>query len=359
MTTREGRDMDKQASTRSRHVVEPAGNTSPRESLLSAGRRHIGIPGLHRFSGLYLAAALFVLFAFWIPSSFYTVITAQSLVADQAVTAIVALAVMIPLTTATYDLSVGAMVGFSVMGLAWLSHRSALPIGVLAIVVVFACVVIGAVTATLVIRFRVTSLIATLAMGSVLAGLVLALSDGGQEILTRSGNAFAGMTQNKILGIPLPLLYTLGIAFVIWYILEQTPLGRFMFATGGNPDAARLTGIATSRMVVISLLASAGLAGIAGILLNSSVGLADPTIGPPLLLPAFAACFLGSTQIRPGRMNVWGTLLAVYVLAMGIYGFELAGANAWVDNVFYGVALAVAVAMAVRRGTRSTAPSPL
>ena len=143
------------------------------------------------------------------------------------------------------------------------------------------------------------------------------------------------------------------LAVGLWYLFEHTPLGRRFYAVGGNERAARLTGINTGRIIFGSLVASALISGFAGVLLTSKLGISDVTLGPPQLLPAFAAAFLGATQIKAGRVNVWGTVLAVYVLATGIKGFQLAGANSWVNDMFYGVALAGAVALATRRGTQA------
>ncbi len=97
----------------------------------------------------------------------------------------------------------------------------------------------------------------------------------------------------------------------------------------------------------LSLVASATLAGLSGVILLSQVGAADPTYGAPFLLPAFAAAFLGATTIKRGRYNAWGTVVGVFLLATGTTGLLMLGASNWVSDVFNGGALMIAVAFAV------------
>jgi ribose transport system permease protein len=143
------------------------------------------------------------------------------------------------------------------------------------------------------------------------------------------------------------VFYLLGISIVMWFVLNHTPVGRRIYATGGSREAAMLAGVRTERIILGSFLVSGALAALAGILLTASLASASPTLGPNYLLPAFAAVFLGSTQITPGRFNVLGTLLAVYVLAMGVKGLQLLGAPVWTPDLFNGVALLVAVGLSV------------
>ena len=168
---------------------------------------------------------------------------------------------------------------------------------------------------------------------------------GDTEILGLS-KSFQGIGDHQLLGLTLPVYIMLAVGLVVWYLLEWTPIGRRVYATGGNPDAARLAGVSTSRVVVLSLIGCGAVAGLAGALISAQIGAGDPTVGPPYLLPAFTAVFLGSTQFKGGRFNVWGTVVAVYVLATGVKGLQLAGAPTWIPDLFNGVALLVAVALA-------------
>ena len=125
-----------------------------------------------------------------------------------------------------------------------------------------------------------------------------------------------------MLGLPLYVYYLGVLAIIVWYVFEHTPVGRHMFATGGNPEAARLAGLRTDRLVWGSLVASAVIAGFAGIVYGWKVGNYAATVGPGYLFPAIAAVFFGASQLK-GRPNVWGTFIALYALAWGIKGLQL------------------------------------
>jgi ribose transport system permease protein len=160
---------------------------------------------------------------------------------------------------------------------------------------------------------------------------------------------FLRFGQSRYFGVPAPVFYLAGIALVAWVVLEHTPVGRFIYAVGSNTEAARLSGIKTSRYLFGSLVASATLATVAGIVFAAKIGSASLTAGPPYLLPAFAAVLLGTTQFRPGRANVAGTVLAIMLVATGSKGLQLLGVPIWVSSLFNGTVLIVAVALAQLR----------
>jgi ribose transport system permease protein len=199
------------------------------------------------------------------------------------------------------------------------------------------------------VKARIDSFIATLGMSSILLAMIAWVSSS-QQILGLS-SSFQKLGTTDIFGLTLPVYLMLAIALVTWYVLECTPIGRHVYATGGNTEAARLAGVRTSAVVVVALVACGAIAAFSGLLVSSALGTGDPTIGPAYLLPAFSAAFLGSTQFRGGRFNVWGTVLAVYVLATGVKGLQLAGAPIWIPDLFNGVALLLAVGLARYQGT--------
>jgi ribose transport system permease protein len=142
---------------------------------------------------------------------------------------------------------------------------------------------------------------------------------------------------------------------VLWYLTERTPVGRQVVSIGLNKEAARLMGIRTRGLVVASFVTSGLLAGFAGVLLLGRVGSASSGVGPTFLLPALAAGFLGATAIKVGRFNVVGTVIAVALVAVGLNGLQLNGVPVWVEPVFDGAVLAVAVGasrIAVLRASR-------
>jgi ribose transport system permease protein len=306
---------------------------------------------LLRFSGLLVWAAIILAFGLWLPHTFLTLQTAKSIAGQQAVTGILALALIPPLAAEVYDLSVAAMLGVGMlivlklqgMGVNW----------VLAVfVALIAGGVVGSINAVGVVKLKINAFIMTLGMSSILSAAAYMISNGTQ-IAGAVSAQFISLGQGSLLGIPLPLFYLVALAAVMFYVFEYTPLGRYFYATGGNRDAAHLAGIRVNRVTVWSLVTSGVLSSFAGCVLAASIGAGSYDIGPPYLLPAFSAVFLGATQIVMGRVNVLGTLIAVYLLATGVTGLELAGAPPYTSDLFDGIALILAVGLAVR-GRRRT-----
>jgi ribose transport system permease protein len=309
----------------------------------SPSRRLRAALSFRNISALYIFAALFVVFALWVPDTFLTTGVWRSLLADSSLTALVAIAVTIPLSAGTFNLAVGAEVGMAAILSAWLLETAQLAVAPAVAVALLAGCAVGAVSGGLIVRARIDSFIATLGMSSVLLALIAWISDG-QQILNLPAS-FQALATNELLGIAYPMWIMLAVGIVAWYVVQRTPTGRRLYATGGNPSAARLAGVQTSRVIVLSLVTCGAIAALAGLLTSARLAVGDPTVGPGYLLPAYAAAFLGSTQFHGGRYNVWGSVLAVYVLAVGVKGLQLAGAPVWIPDLFNGVALLAAVAM--------------
>jgi ribose transport system permease protein len=308
--------------------------------------------GFDRFSGLYVLAVIILVFGVWVPDTFLTTQTLKTVASQQAVVAVLALALLPPLAAGIFDLSVGAMLGLAVVLVTkFQSAGLDFPLAIVLTLAVGAAV--GAVNSFLIIFFRVDSFIATLGTSSILGAMVYWVS-GNQQIVAGISPDFVRLGQGSFVGIPLPFIYLLIVAAILLFVMEFRPLGRQLYATGGNEVSARLSGVRTDRMMAISLLFSGTIAALGGVIFAAIIGSGSLTAGPPFLLPAFAAVFLGSTQIKNGRANVLGTIIAVYVLGLGVKGLLLVGAEFWVSDLFNGVTLVAAVALAVRRGQRTS-----
>ena len=305
--------------------------------------------GFERFSGLYLWGALIIAFSLWQPEFFPTSSTVYSVAGERSISAILALAIIIPLACGAFDLSVGAVANFATINAALLINAGwSWPAA--AVMAVLISTAIGAVNGLFVVRLHVSSFITTLGIGSVITALQIVVTDNLQPVAPNQSNAsWANFTNFTIFGFQIVFLYLLILAVILWWVLEHTPVGRYLYAIGSSPDAARLSGVPVNRFTWLSLIASATLAGVGGVMFSSLTG-PSLTYGGGLLLPAFAAAFLGSTQIVPGRFNVWGTVLSIFVLATGVKGLQLAYPTAqWLDPAFSGAALVLAVAVAVGR----------
>ena len=308
------------------------------------------LPGLSRYSALYLWLLFMVVFGITRFHLFLTLSTTRLVFSQGAITAILALAFLIPLTTDTYDLSIGEMMSLAIVLMTWFSQHSRLPIAVVAVGIVVFCGLIGFVSGFVVVKLRVNSLIATLAMSQVLSAFQLYVSQN-RQIAGKFSKMVVNLGNGNLLGVPYLDVYLIVLALMTWFVLEQTPVGRRMFAVGGNREAARLAGIGSDRIVWGSLVVSGAIAGVAGVLYTIQVGAYTSDIGQGYLFPALAAVFFGASQLSQ-RPNVWGTLVAYFALAFGIQGLSLQyGAGSfWVSPLFQGVALIVAVAIASTRG---------
>ncbi|WP_155976803.1 ABC transporter permease [Nocardia sp. 348MFTsu5.1] len=313
-------------------------------------RRKINF-GLDRFSGLYVWVAIIVLFAIWIPDLFLTEGNFRIIAGDQAITAMLAIGLIVPLAAGVFDLSIAGVMGFSVAMVSYqLSKGISAPI---AIITTLLCgALIGAVNGFVVVKLNVDSFIATLGMSSILLAGTYWVTDG-KQITEGFSDGFLDMGSKPFLGLPLPFYYMIAVAAVMYLVLEKTPLGRYLYATGGNRQASRLAGLRVERIMFGALVTSATIGALTGVILAAKLGTAAPDIGPSYLLPAFSAVFLGSTQIRAGRVNVLGTLIAIYLLATGVKGLQLAGAPSYVNDLFNGLALIIAVALAARTARRA------
>jgi ribose transport system permease protein len=311
--------------------------------------------GFDRFSGLYMWAVFLIVFAIWTPQLFLTSGTLHSVASAQAIDAIVAIAVLIPMAAGHFDLSVGVTVNLAAILVTTLQtnhHWSMWPaIGA----TVAVSMLIGVVNGLLVVRFRIGSFIATLGMASIITAVMSIVTNQTQPLPVDS-QSWLNLTQTQVGGFQIVVLYLVVIAVVVWWALTRTPIGRYLYATGGNADAARLSGVRTGKWTFLSMVACSTLCGVAGVLYASLYG-PDLTFGQALLLPAFAAVFLGSTQLTPGRVNVWGTLIALYALATGIKGLQLVTGVQWLPDMFNGIALLVAVGFAVWRQDVGGRPS--
>jgi ribose transport system permease protein len=317
--------------------------------------------GFDRFSGLYLIAFFFVFFGITENNYLSWNGSIEFVLTEEVIVCMLALAFLVPLITGTFDLSIGANMALSLVIVNKMALETDLPDWVGAVVGMLACILVGFVNGFIVVKLRVNSFIATLGMSQVITALIRRIHDGGQIIKALSESyvnfgkkpffTFNWPGTGSEISLPFYLLYALLIAFLIWYVLEHTPLGRHMFATGGNPEAARLSGIKIDRIAWGSLVASAAIAGFAGLLYSWKFATYSNSVGPPLLFTAVGAAFFGASQLK-GRPNVWGTIIAVYVLAFGIKGVALRYPLQidWLQPLFEGLTLIFAVALASRQG---------
>lgn len=296
---------------------------------------------------LFAWAAVIIVFSALRPSTFATYENVRVILGSQAVLVVLAMALIVPFTVGEFDLSIGGVLSVSLVLVGWLNVVQHWPIifaigGALAV-----GLAVGLLHSLLIVYIGIDSIVVTLGTGTLLIGAGIGINN-----VTTGGvaPALVNIVQFPILGIPAAFYYVLALTACLWYVLTFTPLGRYMYFIGAGRDVARLAGVRVDAIRSGSLVACSVLSAAAGVLLSGWIGAADPNVGAGFLLPAFAAVFLGATTIVPGRFNAWGTFAAVYFLVTGVTGLELIGLSGWVNQVFYGGALVVAVTFSFLAG---------
>lgn len=314
--------------------------------------RRGGVPHFLSTWGLLALLILLVVgFSVLKPDTFPTAFNIRSIVNNKSVQALLALAVFVPMTANHFDLSVGFLLGISqvlVIGL----QGGGLSWPLAAALVVLLGAVVGLANGVLVTFVGIDSFIATLGTGTLIYGLNEWYT-GGQQVVATLPDSFIGIS-GLVAGIPLPALYVLAAGAIAFVVFEYLPAGRYLYVLGASPRTAELNGISARRYVTGAFLAAGLLSAFAGIVLQSQLQVGQSSVGPEYLLPAFTAALLGATSVRPGRVNVLGTLLAVAVLAVTVAGLNQLGAPFFVEPIFDGTMLILAVGLAVVAARRRT-----
>lgn len=317
-------------------VPEPkTGDTTPSVSL-----GHLA----ERYALVVVLAALCGFFGVWSETGevFRSTANIRNIVGNETVNATLVLAALLPLTTGQFDLSVGSIAGAASIATATMTSDFGWPVLPAVMVGVALGAIIGLANGVIVARLQVNPLIATLGMATLVGGLVSWYTDN-QVIVTGIPESLVSFGNGTWFGVPRPTIVVISLAVGVHVMLEHTPFGRHLGAVGSNRNAAHLVGLSVDRLITRSFVLSGALSGAAGVLLLARSGNANPQVGSGFTLAALSACFLGATAIKPGFFNVVGAFVGVLLVAVSVNGLVLAGADAWVQPVFNGASLIVAV----------------
>jgi ribose transport system permease protein len=292
-----------------------------------------------------LTVLLIVIFSILLPDTFPTMLNVRSILSDKAIIAMLSLAAMLPMMAGRIDLTVGyGIVLWHILAISLQTELGFSWEAAVALVLV-AGAATGLINGLLVEVAKIDSFIATLGTGTILYALALWYT-GGQQVIGSLPRGFLDINGTWVFGLPITTFYVLGLAIVLWVVTERLPLGRFLYAIGANPRAAALNGIPVRSFVIGAFIASSTLTAFSGVVLASKLRIGQASVGLEYLLPALVGAFLGSTTIRPGRVNVWGTLVGVLILAVGISGIQQFGGAFFVEPLFNGATLVVAIGIA-------------
>ena len=315
---------------------ELAGLASARRSA-----RYLPVYGL-----VILTVLLIVLFSILLPQTFPTLLNLRSIISDKAIIALLSLAAMIPMASGRIDLTVGyGIVLWHILAIS-LQTMFGVPWPI-AVADRARCSAPSPASSTACwSRWRGSTASSPRSApapcstrwrsGTPAAGRWSACC---RRASTRSTAPWCSACRSPASTCwPSPSL--------LWLVLEYLPIGRYLYAIGANPKAAALNGIPVRRFVIGAFVASGALTALAGVLLASKLRIGQASVGLEYLLPALVGAFLGSTTIKPGRVNVWGTMIGVIILAVGISGIQQFGGSFFVEPLFNGVTLLVAIGIA-------------
>jgi ribose transport system permease protein len=322
------------------NALEPTRSELKELSFAQKATRLLPVYGL-----VILMIFLLLLFSMLLPTTFPTLLNLRSIISDKAIILILSLGVMIPMSAGRIDLTVGyGIVLWHILAIS-LQTSFGFPWPVAVVTVLLLGALMGVLNGLLVEIAKIDSFIATLGTGTILYALALWHS-GGRQIVGVVSNDFYALNSTMIFGLPITGYYVIVIAVVMWFVYEYLPIGRYLYAIGASPKAAALNGIPVRKYVMGSFIASGLFTALAGILLAAKLRIGQASVGLEYLLPALVGAFLGSTTIKPGRVNVWGTIVGVVILAVGISGIQQFGGSFWVEPMFNGVTLLVAIGIA-------------
>ncbi len=344
--------------------TSPAGTSpvgAPPTGTPPSGRPPVGPPGgrdaeplgtaslrrlFDRYALLLAWVATIALFGALEPGTFLRAANFTSMFSSQAVLVVLTYSLVVSLTAGEYDLSAAPVLTLSAMVLAILNAQLGLPVGVAIVIALAAGVLAGVANGVLVVWVGIDSIIVTLGTGTLISGIVLWISNS-EMVSGISQTLVNWVIVPRLWGLSFGFVYALGLTVLLWYVLEYTPLGLKLLFVGRGRRVARLAGLDVARLRFGALVAGALLAAFAGVLYAGTSGAADPNSGDSFMLPAFAAAFLGSTAVRPGRFNAWGSFTAVYFLVTGITGLSLMGIQIFIQDLFYGAALIIGVTLSL------------
>jgi len=297
-----------------------------------------------RFSVIGVWVLLAVLYGVLRPDTFLTQGALRTIFGSQQALVFLTAGLLCTIIVGEFvDMSVASNFGLAAILVTVLYVNHGWNVWLAALAAVLASVVVGLVNAVLVVRAGVNTIVVTLGMGTFLLGIANWLAD----LAPVSGlpGSIETLSRQPVLGLPISFFYGLALMLGFAYVLHSTPLGRSMRFVGENREVSRLAGVRVTRIRMGAFTFAGLIAGVGGVLAAGATGGFDPNVSQSYLLPIFAATFLGTAILLPGRFNPLGTLLAVYFLATGVLGLQLLGATSWVSSVFYGGVLVIAVTL--------------
>jgi ribose transport system permease protein len=305
-----------------------------------AARRSKVADYLREYAVLILLVVLFIVLAFS-SDSFLTPVNLMNIANQNVPVAIVAVAGTFVIISGGFDLSTGAMFGVVNVLAAWIAVNVNVWLG-LGLAPALG-LVLGAVNGILITRLKIHSFLATLASSLAYRAIAVLITGGALISVTKPG--FTALGRDKVAGIYLAVLVLIAVVAIGSFLLNRTSFGRYVFAVGGNQEAAELSGVAVNRVRVWVFALSGMAAGIAAAIGVSRISSGQPLAGTGLELSVIAAVILGGTSIYGGIGAIWRSLCGVYLIALIGNGFNILNVNPLYKDLVTGVIILSAVAL--------------
>ena len=294
-------------------------------------------------SGTVLALVALIVFFFAMrPDVFLSFTNVRNILYQVAILAIIAGAQTIVMVVGDFDLSVAATAALA--GAVSASMMlSGTPVTLAILVGLLVGLVIGLANGALVAYLNLSAFVATLATLTSVTGLAFIVTAG--TTLFNLPPEFNNLGQGRILQIPLPVFIAIALTVILWAVLKYTTLGRRWYATGGNAEVSRLSGVNVRRARLLAFTVAGLISAFGGILLAARLGSASAVQGSDNLLFSVAAVFLGMTVVRSGAANIPGTMVGVAIIGVMSNGLNILGVNSYVQQVVTGLIIIAAVTL--------------
>lgn len=326
-------------------------NIKPAQGRLGSDRRRLVVQEY----GIFIAFLVLVVVLAASNQFFLTPSNISNILLQTSINGVLAIGMTFVILTRGIDLSVGSVVALAgIVSASFVTssasatvHGGPYPMGMALAIGILVGVASGAIVGIIVSRFAVPAFVATLGMLSAARGLTL-IYGGGRPVPSLSPS-FRYIGTGTLLGIPLPVIILVGVFAVSWFVLARTRFGRYIYAVGGNPHAAKTSGINVVRTRFLVYVISGALAGLAGMLLSARTGSALPQAGIAYELDAIAAVVIGGTSLSGGVGRVTGTLIGALIIGVMNNGLDLLGIESYYQQILKGALIVGAVMLDQKR----------
>lgn len=294
---------------------------------------------IEKYKSLIGLVILCIIITFVTPN-FLTFSNITNVFTQVSVNAIIAVGMTFVILTGGIDLSVGSTLAISgALGASIIKSTGSITLAIIVAAVVGTF--IGIINGLLIAKGKLQAFIATLATMTIFRGVTLVFTDGTP--ISKLPEAFMKIGNAKLGFIPIPVLITIVIAIIAIYVLTQTRFGRYLYALGGNEESAKLSGINTDKIKVMTYAISGFMAAVAGVIITSRIGSASPNAGTGFELDAIAAVVIGGTSLAGGEGKVTGTIIGALIIGVLNNGLNLMNVSPFYQSIVKGLVILLAV----------------